>query len=104
MPWDPPSPFVPPQVSSEGSSRTFTTLVLCEKPPEQGGPAVDLPKVPDVPYPEDLLLTRLFVPEGLHPLGLGGCPRMAGSLLGGLGVPPGGSGGGPGCLDPHRRS
>ncbi|XP_010572728.1 PREDICTED: helicase SKI2W, partial [Haliaeetus leucocephalus] len=54
----------PMGVSSEGSSRTFTTLVLCEKPPEEGGPAVDPPKVPDVPYPEDLLLTRLFVPEG----------------------------------------
>ncbi|XP_074875144.1 superkiller complex protein 2 [Buteo buteo] len=52
------------QVSSEGSGRTFTTLVLCEKPPEEGGPAVEPPKVPDVPYPEDLLFTRLFVPEG----------------------------------------
>ncbi|XP_072703917.1 LOW QUALITY PROTEIN: superkiller complex protein 2 [Ciconia boyciana] len=50
------------QVSPEGSGRVFTTLVLSEKPPEEGGPAGAPP--PDVPYPEDLLLTRLFVPEG----------------------------------------
>ncbi|KAM6184482.1 LOW QUALITY PROTEIN: superkiller complex protein 2, partial [Sarcoramphus papa] len=62
------------QVSPEGSSRTFTTLVLCEKPPEEGGRRGDPPNPPDVPYPEDLLLTRLFVPEGPHPPGGRGGP------------------------------
>ncbi|GAB0201588.1 helicase SKI2W [Grus japonensis] len=55
------------QVSPEGPPRTFTTLVLCEKPPEEGGPPPappDAPDAPDAPYPEDLLLTRLFLPEG----------------------------------------
>ncbi|XP_053788963.1 SKI2 subunit of superkiller complex protein, partial [Vidua chalybeata] len=45
-----------------GSGRTFTTLVLSEKPPEDGGAPPEPPQ--DVPYPEDLLLTRLFLPEG----------------------------------------
>ncbi|CAN8173933.1 unnamed protein product, partial [Coccothraustes coccothraustes] len=48
--------------SSGGSSRTFTALVLSEKPPEDGGAPPEPPQ--DVPYPEDLLLTRLFQPEG----------------------------------------
>ncbi|XP_054667382.1 SKI2 subunit of superkiller complex protein-like, partial [Grus americana] len=51
-------------VSPEGPPRTFTTLVLCEKPPEEGGPPPAPPDAPDAPYPEDLLLTRLFLPEG----------------------------------------
>ncbi|KAM3654682.1 LOW QUALITY PROTEIN: superkiller complex protein 2-like, partial [Ammospiza maritima maritima] len=50
------------QVSSGGSGRTFTTLVLSEKPPENGGAPPEPPQ--DVPYPEELLLTRLFLPEG----------------------------------------
>ncbi|XP_051499779.1 SKI2 subunit of superkiller complex protein [Apus apus] len=52
------------QVTSEGPSRTFTTLVLSDQPPEGGGTATDPPLPPDVPYPEDLLLTHLFLPEG----------------------------------------
>ncbi|XP_064557033.1 superkiller complex protein 2 isoform X1 [Zonotrichia leucophrys gambelii] len=50
------------QVSSGGSGRTFTTLVLSEKPPENGGAPPEPPQ--DVPYPEELLLSRLFLPEG----------------------------------------
>ncbi|XP_014749473.1 PREDICTED: helicase SKI2W [Sturnus vulgaris] len=50
------------QVSSGGSGRTFTTLVLSEKPPKDGGAPPEPPQ--DVPYPEDLLLSRLFLPEG----------------------------------------
>ncbi|NXY25504.1 SKIV2 Helicase, partial [Atrichornis clamosus] len=50
------------QVTSGGSGRTFTTLVLSEKPPENGVASLEPPL--DVPYPEDLLLTRLFLPEG----------------------------------------
>ncbi|EPY85403.1 helicase SKI2W [Camelus ferus] len=51
------------QVSSNSTSRVFTTLVLCEKPvsedPQERGPAS-----PDVPYPDDLVGFKLFLPEG----------------------------------------
>uniref|UniRef100_A0A9L0RYH3 Superkiller complex protein 2 n=1 Tax=Equus caballus TaxID=9796 RepID=A0A9L0RYH3_HORSE len=51
------------QVSSNSTSRVFTTLVLCDKPmsedPQQKGPAS-----PDVPYPDDLVGFKLFLPEG----------------------------------------
>uniref|UniRef100_A0A8D0Q166 Superkiller complex protein 2 n=1 Tax=Sus scrofa TaxID=9823 RepID=A0A8D0Q166_PIG len=51
------------QVSSTSTSRVFTTLVLCDKPmsedPQQKGPAS-----PDVPYPDDLVGFKLFLPEG----------------------------------------
>ncbi|XP_067416357.1 superkiller complex protein 2 [Emydura macquarii macquarii] len=55
------------QVSSDAATRTFTTLVLCEKSPEGGTPAGgaggDSP-TPEVPFPDDLLLNKLFLPEG----------------------------------------
>uniref|UniRef100_A0A8D1RMA0 Superkiller complex protein 2 n=1 Tax=Sus scrofa TaxID=9823 RepID=A0A8D1RMA0_PIG len=51
------------QVSSTSTSRVFTTLVLCDKPmsedPQQKGLAS-----PDVPYPDDLVGFKLFLPEG----------------------------------------
>ncbi|XP_033273849.1 SKI2 subunit of superkiller complex protein isoform X3 [Orcinus orca] len=51
------------QVSSSSTSRVFTTLVLCDKPmsedPQERGPAS-----PSVPYPDDLVGFRLFLPEG----------------------------------------
>ncbi|XP_030826169.1 helicase SKI2W-like [Camarhynchus parvulus] len=50
------------QVSSGPSGRTFTALVLSEKPPEAGGAPPEPP--PAAPDPEELLLTRLFLPEG----------------------------------------
>lgn len=44
-------------------SRVFTTLVLCDKPtsedPQERGSAS-----PDVPYPDDLIGFKLFLPEG----------------------------------------
>lgn len=44
-------------------SRVFTTLVLCDKAmsedPQEGGSAS-----PDVPYPDDLIGFKLFLPEG----------------------------------------
>ncbi|XP_066215877.1 superkiller complex protein 2 [Saccopteryx leptura] len=51
------------QVSSNSTSRVFTTLVLCEKPPsehvqERGSTS------PAVPYPDDLVGFKLFLPEG----------------------------------------
>ncbi|XP_062493934.1 superkiller complex protein 2-like, partial [Pezoporus occidentalis] len=49
------------QVTQSPSGRVFTTLVLTEKPPEGGG---EPPLPPDAPLPEELLLTRLFVPDG----------------------------------------
>ncbi|XP_069739057.1 superkiller complex protein 2, partial [Phaenicophaeus curvirostris] len=49
------------QVSPEGSSRTFSTLVLSDPPGRDGGPPT---APPNAPRPEDLLLTRLFLPEG----------------------------------------
>ncbi|XP_032506230.1 helicase SKI2W isoform X2 [Phocoena sinus] len=51
------------QVSSSSTSRVFTTLVLCDKPtsedPQERGPAS-----PSVPYPDDLVGFKLFLPEG----------------------------------------
>ncbi|XP_012596575.2 superkiller complex protein 2 isoform X2 [Microcebus murinus] len=51
------------QVSSNSTSRVFTTLVLCDKPmsqdPQDGGPATL-----DVPHPDDLVGFKLFLPEG----------------------------------------
>uniref|UniRef100_A0A8C6FP58 SKI2 subunit of superkiller complex n=1 Tax=Moschus moschiferus TaxID=68415 RepID=A0A8C6FP58_MOSMO len=51
------------QVSSNSTSRVFTALVLCDKPvsedPQERGPAS-----PDVPYPDDLVGFKLFLPEG----------------------------------------
>lgn len=69
-------------MTSGGSGRTFTTLVLSEKPPEHGGAPPEPPQ--DVPYPEDLLLTRLFLPEGLHPKKkpAGGGPQSLGAPQG----------------------
>ncbi|XP_010832480.1 PREDICTED: helicase SKI2W-like, partial [Bison bison bison] len=50
-------------VSSNSTSRVFTALVLCDKPvseePRERGPAS-----PDVPYPDDLMGFKLFLPEG----------------------------------------
>ncbi|KAM9119587.1 LOW QUALITY PROTEIN: superkiller complex protein 2 [Pangshura tecta] len=51
------------QVSSDAANRTFTTLVLCEKTPEGGDTGGGSP-TPEVPFPEDLLLNKLFLPEG----------------------------------------
>lgn len=51
------------QVSSDAANRTFTTLVLCEKSPEGGGTGGGSP-TPEVPFPDDLLLNKLFLPEG----------------------------------------
>lgn len=51
------------QVSSNSASRVFTTLVLCDKPmcedPQERGLASS-----DVPYPDDLVGFKLFLPEG----------------------------------------
>nr|KAF6463100.1 Ski2 like RNA helicase [Molossus molossus] len=51
------------QVSSNSTSRVFTTLVLCDKPisedPQERGSAS-----PGVPYPDDLVGFKLFLPEG----------------------------------------
>ncbi|XP_059736699.1 superkiller complex protein 2-like isoform X2 [Bos taurus] len=51
------------QVSSNSTSRVFTALVLCDKPvseePRERGPAS-----PDVPYPDNLMGFKLFLPEG----------------------------------------
>ncbi|XP_037007231.2 SKI2 subunit of superkiller complex protein [Artibeus jamaicensis] len=51
------------QVSSNSTSRSFTTLVLCDKPmsedPQDRGLAPS-----GVPYPDDLVGFKLFLPEG----------------------------------------
>uniref|UniRef100_A0A8C3F1F8 SKI2 subunit of superkiller complex n=1 Tax=Chrysemys picta bellii TaxID=8478 RepID=A0A8C3F1F8_CHRPI len=51
------------QVSSDAANRTFTTLVLCEKSPEGGDTGGGSP-TPEAPFPDDLLLNKLFLPEG----------------------------------------
>ncbi|KYO19114.1 helicase SKI2W [Alligator mississippiensis] len=57
------------QVSTDAGARSFTALVLCDVPPEDGTPAEGTnPPSPvaeaEAPLPEDLLLTKLFLPEG----------------------------------------
>lgn len=52
------------QVSPDAANRTFTTLVLCETAPEGETPAGGDSPSPEVPYPDDLLLNKLFLPEG----------------------------------------
>nr|XP_048293878.1 helicase SKI2W [Myodes glareolus] len=51
------------QVSSN-TSRVFTTLILCDKPVVSESPRDKGPTTPDVPYPEDLVGFKLFLPEG----------------------------------------
>ncbi|MBZ3889222.1 Helicase SKI2W [Sciurus carolinensis] len=51
------------QVSSNSTSRIFTTLVLCDKPLSEDPQDKD-PATPDVPYPDDLVGFKLFLPEG----------------------------------------
>lgn len=51
------------QVSSNSASRVFTTLVLCDKPVSED-PQERAPATPDVPYPDDLVGFKLFLPEG----------------------------------------
>lgn len=51
------------QVSSNSTSRVFTTLVLCDKPKSEA-PAERGSASPDVPYPDDLVGFKLFLPEG----------------------------------------
>uniref|UniRef100_J3RZP7 Helicase SKI2W-like n=1 Tax=Crotalus adamanteus TaxID=8729 RepID=J3RZP7_CROAD len=56
------------QVSSDSANRTFSTLVMCEKNSvERGlteGQEWNPPPSAEVPLPEDLLHTKLFLPEG----------------------------------------
>ncbi|KAJ6653457.1 hypothetical protein lerEdw1_009211 [Lerista edwardsae] len=55
-------------VSSDVANRAFNTLVMCEKSPSEGNLAADKeggpPSAPEVPFPDDLLCTKLFLPEG----------------------------------------
>ncbi|XP_072845130.2 superkiller complex protein 2 isoform X1 [Pogona vitticeps] len=55
------------QVSSDSTNRSFSTLVICEKNPTEGETPTntesDLPSPPEVPLPDDLLRTKLFLPE-----------------------------------------
>lgn len=55
--------FCLPQVSSNSTSRIFTTLVLCDKPVSEDPQDKD-PATPDVPHPDDLVGFKLFLPEG----------------------------------------
>uniref|UniRef100_UPI00398EBB74 superkiller complex protein 2-like n=1 Tax=Pristiophorus japonicus TaxID=55135 RepID=UPI00398EBB74 len=50
------------QVSTDSSSRTFTTLVLCESRPDKAEKGVEDPPV--APTPDELLTNKLFLPEG----------------------------------------
>ncbi|XP_064407997.1 superkiller complex protein 2 isoform X2 [Latimeria chalumnae] len=50
------------QVSTDATNRTFTTLVLCEKTPQ--GVDSSTQERPQVLTPENLLTTKLFLPEG----------------------------------------
>lgn len=52
------------QVSSNSTSRVFTTLVLCDKPVVSESPRDKGPATPDVPQPDDLVGFKLFLPEG----------------------------------------
>uniref|UniRef100_A0ABI7YVT1 Ski2 like RNA helicase n=1 Tax=Felis catus TaxID=9685 RepID=A0ABI7YVT1_FELCA len=51
------------QVSSNSTSRVFTTLILCDKPVSED-PQERASATPDVPYPDDLVGFKLFLPEG----------------------------------------
>ncbi|XP_042307058.1 helicase SKI2W isoform X2 [Sceloporus undulatus] len=56
------------QVSSDAANRTFSTLVICEKNPTEGDETSNKESSPlspsEVPLPDDLLRTKLFLPEG----------------------------------------
>uniref|UniRef100_A0ACB8EFZ6 Helicase SKI2W n=1 Tax=Sphaerodactylus townsendi TaxID=933632 RepID=A0ACB8EFZ6_9SAUR len=56
------------QVSSDSTNRAFNSLVICEKNPTEGDSAANpeggMSSTADVPLPDDLLRTRLFLPEG----------------------------------------
>lgn len=52
------------QVSSNSTSRVFTTLVLCDKPVVSESPRDKGPATPHVPHPDDLVGFKLFLPEG----------------------------------------
>ncbi|KAM3847414.1 superkiller complex protein 2 isoform 2-T2 [Vipera latastei] len=56
------------QVSSDSASRAFSTLVMCEKTSVERGLTEGQERHPapsaEVPLPEDLLHTKLFLPEG----------------------------------------
>ncbi|XP_016847296.2 superkiller complex protein 2 isoform X1 [Anolis carolinensis] len=55
-------------VSSDAANRTFSTLVICEKKPPEEDKETDtqthLSSPSEVPLPNDLLRTKLFLPEG----------------------------------------
>ncbi|XP_027777724.2 superkiller complex protein 2 [Marmota flaviventris] len=51
------------QVSSNSTSRIFTTLVLCDKLVSEDPQDKD-PATPNVPHPDDLVGFKLFLPEG----------------------------------------
>ncbi|MGH0179196.1 UNVERIFIED_CONTAM: hypothetical protein FKN15_001176 [Acipenser sinensis] len=50
------------QVSSDAMSRMFTTLVLCERQKEEERPGAQ--RGAETPTPEELLSTRVFLPDG----------------------------------------
>ncbi|XP_013915981.1 PREDICTED: helicase SKI2W, partial [Thamnophis sirtalis] len=56
------------QVSSDAANRAFSTLVMCEKNSMERdlteGEELNPPPSEEVPLPEDLLHTKLFLPEG----------------------------------------
>ncbi|XP_034277358.1 LOW QUALITY PROTEIN: superkiller complex protein 2 [Pantherophis guttatus] len=56
------------QVSSDAANRVFSTLVMCEKNSMERdlaeGQELNRPPSAEVPLPEDLLHTKLFLPEG----------------------------------------
>ncbi|XP_058028782.1 superkiller complex protein 2 [Ahaetulla prasina] len=56
------------QVSSDATNRVFSTLVMCEKNSMERdlaeGQELNRPPSAEVPLPEDLLHTKLFLPEG----------------------------------------
>lgn len=57
-------PFCLLQVSSNSASRVFTALVLCDKPAAPESTRDKGPAAPSVPYPDDLVGFKLFLPEG----------------------------------------
>ncbi|XP_064408101.1 superkiller complex protein 2-like [Latimeria chalumnae] len=62
------------QVSTDATNRTFTTLVLCEKTPQ--GVDSSIQERPQVLTPENLLTTKLFLPEGCWRVEMGFVTRM----------------------------